>query len=155
MDIIEWINATNATIRWCKMDIDKKFFMDKYIHNLGTSDALVYFTLIRFANTKKNGKRCCQGKSREWLIATTRRTSSEINDALLKLRGYGLITIEHNYRPLSDTKAAIKRREKKGSDAQAYDINTYYIEEVNLKKIPVEIREYDEQDSVTQRRVGE
>lgn len=126
------------------MDIDKKFFRDKYIHSLSISDALVYFTLIRWANTKKNGKRCCQGKSRTWLISITHRKRSEIQDALCKLQGYGLITIEHNYKPLSESKVAIKRRAKKGSDAPAYDTNTYYIEKVNLKKIPIEIREYDE-----------
>jgi hypothetical protein len=112
------------------MDIDKKFFSGKYIHNIGTSEATVYFNIVRFAHSKKHGKRCCEGRSRLFLEQVTHRSKSEVNEALNKLQNMGLITIEHTYKPLSESKVAIKRREKIGSDEPAHDKNIYYIENI-------------------------
>jgi len=113
------------------MDIDKKFFISgKYIHNIGTSEAIVYFTLVRFAQTKKHGKKCCTERSIKWIEQVTKRSNSEVCEALNKLQYMGLITIEHTYKPLSESKVCIKRREKIGSDEPARGKNIYYIENI-------------------------
>lgn len=111
------------------MDIDKKFFKDKYIHNMSITTALIYFTLLQ-SSFKQNGKQCCKDRSILWIEQVTRKSNSQVCEALNKLQQLGLITIIHTYKPLSESKVAIKRREKKGSDAPAYDTNTYYIENI-------------------------
>jgi hypothetical protein len=108
------------------MDIDKKFFSDKYIHNISTTTAYIYFTLLQ-NSYKKNGKRVCEQRSIKWIELITRKSNSQVCEALNRLQYLGLITIIHNYRPLSESKSATRLRTKKGSDTPAYDKNTYYI----------------------------
>jgi hypothetical protein len=111
------------------MDIDKGLFKSKYIHNMSVTTALVYFTLLQ-SSDKYNGRLCCKERSILWLEQITRKKNSQVCDALNKLQELGLITIVHTYKPLSESKVAIKRRAKKGSDAPAYDTNTYYINSI-------------------------
>lgn len=108
------------------MDIDKKFFRDKYIHSMSATTAYIYFILLQSAHKERN-KLCCKERSIVWIEQITRKSNSQVCEALNRLQYLGLITIVHTYKPLSDSKAATRLRTKKGSDTPAYDKNTYYI----------------------------
>jgi hypothetical protein len=122
--------VANATIRrWCKMDINKNFFRGKYIHNMSITTACIYFTLVQ-SSYKEKGKRCCKDRSVLWIEQMTRKSNSQVNEALNKLQYMGLITIEHTYKPLSQSKECVRRRKKIGSDTPSRGKNIYYIENI-------------------------
>ena len=111
------------------MDINKNFFRGKYLHNMGITTACIYFTLLQ-SSYKENGKRCCKDRSIVWIEQVTRKSNSQVCEALNRLEELGLITTEHTYKPLSESKVAIKRREKIGSDVAVHGKNIYYIENI-------------------------
>jgi len=111
------------------MDIDKNFFRGKYIHNMSITTACIYFTLVQ-SSYKEKGKRCCKDRSILWIEKVTRKSNSQVCEALNKLEELGLITTEHTYKPLSQSKECVRRRKKIGSDVAAHDKNIYYIENI-------------------------